>query len=109
MLILKRGLSVVLFLPCFILRLLFRYIGLLTILTSGFTTTLILSLLEFLALFFNLPDCDFTTEELRMEWASWLRLLFGLIVLFFHYLAAWNEDLGSWFLDFSNWLSRVPK
>ncbi|HGS8630589.1 TPA: PcfH protein, partial [Enterococcus faecalis] len=27
MLILKRGLSVVLFLPCFILRLLFRYIG----------------------------------------------------------------------------------
>ncbi|EPN5962157.1 PcfH protein, partial [Enterococcus faecalis] len=20
----------------------------------------------------------------------------------------WNEDLGSWFLDFSNWLSRVP-
>ncbi|KAJ83957.1 hypothetical protein P791_2131 [Enterococcus faecalis NY9] len=25
-----------------------------------------------------------------------------------HYLAAWNEELGSWFLDFSNWLSRVP-
>ncbi|OSH07678.1 hypothetical protein QH294_2663 [Enterococcus faecalis] len=44
-----------------------------------------------------------------MEWASWIAwLLFGLIVLFFHYLAAWNEDLGSWFLDFSNWLSRVP-
>nr|WP_238641400.1 hypothetical protein [Enterococcus faecalis] len=44
-----------------------------------------------------------------MEWASWIAwLLFGLIVLFFHYLATWNEDLGSWFLDFSNWLSRVP-
>ena len=51
MLILKRGLSVVLFLPCFILRL-FRYIGLLTILTSGFTTTLILIVARILAFIF---------------------------------------------------------
>ena len=45
-------------LPCFILRL-FRYIGLLTILTSGFTTTLILIVARILAFIFNLPDCDF--------------------------------------------------
>ena len=110
MLILKRGLSVVLFLHCFILRLLFRYIGLLTILTSGFTTTLILIVARILAFIFLIyPIVILTTEELRMEWASWIAwLLFGLIVLFFHYLAAWNEDIGSWFLDFSNWLSRVP-
>ena len=104
MLILKRGLSVVLFLPCFILRLLFSYIGLLTILTSGFTTTLILIVARILAFIFLIyPIVILTTEELRMEWVSWIAWL-----LFFHYLAAWNEDLGSWFLDFSNWLSRVP-
>ncbi len=48
------------------------------------------------------------TEELRIEWASWVGwLLFGLLVLLFHYLAALNEELG-WFLDFSDWLSKVP-
>ena len=68
MLILKRGLSVVLFLPCFILRLLFRYIGLLTILTSGFTTTLILIVARILAFIFLVyPIVILTTEELRME------------------------------------------
>ena len=76
MLILKRGLSVVLFLPCFILRLLFRYIGLLTILTSGFTTTLILIVARILAFIFLIyPIVILTTEELRMEWASWIAWL----------------------------------
>ncbi len=60
-----------LFLPCFILRLLSRYIGLLTILTSGFTTTLILIVARILAFIFLIyPIVILTTEELRMEWAS---------------------------------------
>ncbi|KAJ75342.1 hypothetical protein P788_2863 [Enterococcus faecalis MTUP9] len=96
--------------PLFYSTSFFRYIGLLTILTSGFTTTLILIVARILAFIFLIyPIVILTTEELRMEWASWIAwLLFGLIVLFFHYLAACNEYLGSWFLDFSNWLSRVP-
>lgn len=45
--------------PCFILRLFFRYIGLLTILTSGFTATSKNRCSNFSFYFFNLPDCDF--------------------------------------------------
>ena len=110
MLVFRRVVSVVLFLPCFILHLLFRYIGILTVLTSGFTTTFLLIIARILAfLFLITPIMILSTEELRIEWASWVGwLLFGLLVLFFHYLAAWTEELGGWFLDFSDWLSRVP-
>lgn len=110
MLVFKRILSVILFLPFFILHLLFRYIGILTLLTSGFTTTLLLIIARVLAFLFLITlIVILATEELRIEWASWVGwLLFGLLVLLFHYLAALNEELGGWFLDFSDWLSKVP-
>ena len=52
MLVFKRILSVILFLPFFILHLLFRYIGILTLLTSGITTTLLLIIARVLAFLF---------------------------------------------------------
>ena len=63
MLVFKRILSVMLFLPFFILHLLFRYIGILTLLTSGFTTTLLLIIARVLAfLFLIIPIVILATE-----------------------------------------------
>ncbi|MGH2134891.1 PcfH protein, partial [Enterococcus faecalis] len=60
-------------------------------------------------LFLITPIVILATDDLRIEWASWVGwLLFGLLVLLFHYLAALCEDFGGCFVDFSRCFTKVP-
>lgn len=110
MLTVRRILATVLFLPCFILQLFFKYLGIFWIIFGKIIAIfLFLLFVVFLFTFFGGIIAGLLNEEIRTDFTYWSGIgLAGVLIVIIQLLIRFNENLGDWLILFAAWLSLVP-
>ncbi len=110
MLIVRRILATVLFLPCFIFQLFFKYLGILWLLLGKIISIfLFFFFIVFLFVFFGGIIAGILNEEFRTDFTYWSGIgLAGILIVIIHLLIRFNENLGDWLILLAAWLSLIP-